>query len=100
MSIKNLSSDNWIRIDDTLDKIIKKIKDPNLGEEDKKILLKRITKNISQEYNDLVGYGDYTWNAKVVIPKLFDEHFDNKIKPIVNNLSEGNLSIIKKFILK
>jgi hypothetical protein len=97
MSIHNLSSNNWIRIDETLDDIIRKIKSSNRSEEDKDILLKKINKNISEEYHDLFGYGNYTNETPaVVIPKLFNEHFNNKIKPIVNNLSEGNLSIIKK----
>lgn len=96
MPIRNLSSSNWIRIDDTLDKIIKKIKNSD-SSDDRIKLLKKIKKNISLEYANLLGYGNYTDETpKVVIPILFDEHFDNKIKPIVNNLSEGNLSIIKK----
>ena len=44
MSIHNLSSNNWIRIDETLDDIIRKIKSSNRSEEDKDILLKKINK--------------------------------------------------------
>ena len=98
-TLHNLSSSKWIRIDDDLIDIIRKIKNSGSrsSEKDKVILLKKIKKIISPEYNNLVGYGNYTDETpKVVIPKLFNEHFDNEIKPIVNNLSEGNLSIIKK----
>jgi len=95
-TLHNLSSSNWIRIDDTLADIIRKIHTGS-SKKDEDVLLKKIKKIISPEYNNLVGYGNYTDETpKVVIPKLFYEHLNNVIKPIVNNLSEGNLSIIKK----